>query len=293
MEQVTDDKKENTMSLTRRNMLKTSIASLALGPCALSALGKEEKKKNVYKVGGWYNGLDAFDKIKAAQLDVLQITFPLRAGEPNDFRNPGMCAQFVDKSKETGIALASIAVGNFNSFPFWQIDDAVQIVSDCIDAMVRLHIDNVLLAFFGKAQLIDDERFRVTIERLKKIAPKAEDKGVKLAIESTLNAAGHLRIIDAVNSPAVQVFYDPGNMIRRMKDTDEICSDIRKLKGLIACTHAKDSTLLGKGKIDYAKILNTYREVGYFGPLVLEGSIDRKLGMEESHRLNGQYLRTL
>ncbi len=280
------------MTLTRRNMIKTSIASLALGSFAMPAWA-DGKKKNVYKVGAWINGPDAFDKIKAAQLDVLQITFPLHAGDANDFRDPKLCAQFVEKSQATGIQLASVAVGNFNGNPFWQIDDAVQIVSDCIDAMVRMKIDNVLLAFFGKAQLTDDERFRVTIERLKKIAPKAEDKGVKLAIESTLNAAGHLRIIEAVNSPAVQVFYDPGNMIRRMKDTDEICADIRKLKGLIACTHAKDSTLLGQGKIDYSKILDTYREVGYNGALVLEGSVDKKLGLEESQRRNGIYLRTL
>lgn len=279
------------MQITRRTMMKASLAMTAA--TFVPSVQGASQKKHVFKVGAWLHGLDAFDKIKEVGLDVLQVTFPLRPSEKNDFRDPGVCEQFVAKSKATGVPISSIAVGGFNENPFWLIDDSVQIVSECIDAMVRLKVDNVLLAFFGKAKLVEDEQFKITIERLKKLAPLAEKAGVKLAIESTLDAAGHLRIINGVNSPAVQVFYDPGNMIRFMKDTDEICADIRKLKGLIACTHAKDSTLLGKGKIDYAKILDTYREVGYFGPLVLEGSIDKKLGVDESRRLNGEYLRKL
>ncbi len=280
------------MKFNRREMLKTSLTTglvLGLNPWIFGA----EKAKHVYKVGAWMNGLNAFNEAKKMGLEVLQVSMPFKKGGVDDIRDPEVCKKLLDRSQETGIPIVSLALGDFNGNPLWLIDDAGERVSETIDAMVRLKVDNVLVPFFGKAVLNADDRFAETIKRLKNLAKKAEDNGVFLAIESTLGADGHFRIINGVNSPAIKVFYDPGNMIHRFKNTDEICDDIRKLKGYIACVHAKDSTLLGKGKIDYSKILNAYREVGYFGAQILEGSIDKEIGYADSNRRNAEYLRTL
>lgn len=279
------------MKWTRREMMKQAlVAGSILG---WSGLSFADSKKYTYKVGAWMNGLSAFDQAKESGLDVLQMSFPFKEGGDADFRNPDVCRKFVDRSKEIGIPISSLALADFNSNPLWLIDDAEQRVCACIDSMVRLGVNAVLVPFFGKAVLNEEERFKITIKRLKNLAPKAKDAGVILALESTLDSAGHLRIINEVDSPAVQVFYDPGNMIRNFGDTDGICADIRRLKGLITAVHAKDSTLLGEGKIDYKKILDAYREIGFFGPQILEGSKGKGIDINESNRRNAIYLRSI
>lgn len=282
------------MRMTRREMMKLSLASL----CAAQFGGQSGglfagETKNVYQVGAWLGGLNAFDQAKEVGLDVLQISFPLRpTNDDGDFRNPEVCKKFLDKSAETGVKISSLAMGEFNGKPFWQIDDAVERVFECIDAMVRLDVKSVLISYFGAGELTTDDRFEETIKRYKELAPKAEDAGVVLAVESTLDAAGHLRIINEVDSPSVAVFYDPGNMIHRFPDTDAVCDDIMKLKGHIDAVHIKDSTIIGKGRIDYAKILDAYRAVGFFGPQIIEGSIDSDLGWEESIRQNIAFIKS-
>lgn len=279
------------MKITRRSLIKTSLLSLT---GALPAANIFAQPKNVFEVGAWESGLDGFDRAKRVGLDVLQISFPFRPnGCPNDFRSPEARAKYLDKSAETGVRIEAFAMGEFNEYPFWAQDDTVEQVSSCIDAMAAMKVKYVLISYFGAGDPKNDEEWDEIIRRYKLLAPKAEGAGVVLTIEAPWNAEQHHRVVDAVDSPAVAVFYDPGNMIWFFDGTDEICDDIRKLKGLIKACHIKDDNLIGKGKIDYQKILNTYREIGFFGPQIVEGSVRGDLGWEESMRQNIAYIKSL
>ena len=289
------------MTTSRRNFLKQSAFALGAAGFAgrLAASDRTEsgqkssETQSVYRVGAWLGGIDACQTAKKEGLDVVQLAFPFRPGGENDFRDPDVCARYREKSLETGVEICSLAMGEFNGHPFWKEDDAESLVSECIAAMTRLGVKNVLFGFFGEATLDSDDKMNETIRRLKNLAPKAADAQVTLAVESTLDAEGHLRILEGVDSPAVKVYYDPGNMIHRFPDTDAIVADILKLTDRIAEVHAKDAGLLGKGKIDYGKILAAYRKANYFGPQVLEGSTDPDLGPSESRRRNAEYLKSL
>ena len=79
--------------------------------------------------------------------------------------------------------------------------------------MAKMKQRIALLAFFSKGDIKDKPQEQAeVIRRLKQVAPEAEKAGVILGIESWLNADEHLRILDAVGSPAVQVYYDVANM---------------------------------------------------------------------------------
>lgn len=280
------------MKLTRRELLAGSILSLCTASIAPNLLAKQ--KKHVFEVGAWMSGLSDFDKAKSVGLDVLQVTFPLRPnGEDNDFRSPEARAKYIDKSAETGVRIESLAMGAFNEYPFWTQDDTVEQVSACIDAMEAMNVKYVLISYFGAGNPSKDEDWDEIIRRYKQLAPKAEEAGVVLTIEAPWNAEQHRRVVDAVNSPAVAVFYDPENMIWLFNSTDAICDDIRKLKGLIKACHIKDNNIIGKGRIDYQKILNVYREIGFFGPQIVEGSVNSDLGWEESMKQNISYIKSL
>lgn len=132
--------------LSRREMLRLSALCAAgaafSGTGALSVLADE--KPFVYKVGIWSSD---FDRAAALGLDCIQISFPLRPnGGANDMRLPEVREKMLAKSKETGIEITSLAMGEFNGNPFWEIDDAVEQVSSCIDAMAAMNVKNVLIS---------------------------------------------------------------------------------------------------------------------------------------------------
>lgn len=279
------------MKITRRKMIKSSL--LTLGAAALvPSLSANEK--HVYEVGAWMSSLSDFERAKNIGLDVIQVSFPLRPnGAEYDFRSSEARAKYLDKSAQTGVRIEAFAMGEFNEKPFWAQDDTIEQVSACIDAMKAMNVKYVLISYFGSGDPKTDDEWDEIIRRYKILAPKAEDAGAVLTIEAPWNAEGHHRVVDAVNSPAVQVFYDPGNMVNIFGDTDWICNDIRKLKGLIKACHIKDDNIIGKGKIDYRKVLDTYREIGFFGPQIVEGSVVGELGWEESMRQNIAYIKSV
>ena len=97
------------------------------------------------------------------------------------------------------------------------------------------------LAFFGNGDLRNDEAgVQSEIEKLKKLGPRAAAAGVTYGFESWLKAPELERILDAVNSPAIKVYYDVGNMD---KEGEDICAAIRRPgKERICEFHAKDYT---------------------------------------------------
>jgi len=275
------------MNLTRRQMLQMTAACAAA--CALPASLKAADSAPC-QVGIWSSN---FDQAKNLGLDCLQISLPLRP-TGNDLRLKENQEKTLAKSAETGIGIDCLAMGEFNGNPFWEIPDAVEQVSTCIDVLAAMKVKSVLISFFGKGNLNTDEKYDETIRRFRELAPKAEEKGVILAIEAPLKYDSHLRLLEGIKSPAVKIFYDPGNMRHLYADdTDAICEDILKLKGEIVAVHAKDGGILGKSKLDYAKIFKAYSAAGFTGAQIIEGSTDGKLGYEESIRQDTAYLKSL
>src|SRR6266481_6470289 len=139
--------------------------------------------------------------------------------------------------------------------------------------MEALGLKTVLLAFFGKGDLVGDEAGqREVIRRLKRVAPKAEKAGVSLGLESWLSAEDTVRIMDRVGSPAVKMYYDVCNSNDRGYD---IYKEIRWLGKKNICEfHLKENGfLLGQGKVDFARVREAIEDIGYQGWVQIEGSV--------------------
>jgi sugar phosphate isomerase/epimerase len=113
-----------------------------------------------------------------------------------------------------------------------------------------------------------------------------------LGVESWLSADEHLRILDAVGSPAVQVYYDVANMHQRGYD---IGREIRQLGSQRICqVHCKENgSLLGKGPIDFLQVKQAIDDIGYRGWLIIESAMGPGMSVLESYQHNQQYLRTV
>ena len=291
-----------TWKLNRREMMVGS--AVFVGALPLSGLAAEEKKAceccSVKKPEGFLIGAcdwnlgkmgdaGSFAVAKQIGLDGVQVSLGTAKNDMH-LRRPEIQKQFIEAAKKSDVKIASLAIGELNNIPYKSDPRTEEWVSGSIDACKALKAKVVLLAFFGNGDLRGDKKgTAVVVERLKKVADKAEKAGVILGIESWLSAEDSMDIVDRVGSSAVQVYYDVGNSHLRGYD---IYKEIRVLGKNICEFHAKDyNNLFGKGKVDFVKVREAMDEIGYRGWIQVEGATP--LGMVESYREDEKYLRSV
>jgi len=288
----------SALRVTRREALFAATAvgmGLTLSP-ALRALAADEKR--LFKIGAcdWSIGKGgqpgALELAKQIGLDGVQVTFGA-PGDQYDLRKEEVRREYLQAAEKHNVAIASLAMGVLNSVPYSSDPNAEQWVRECVEVMPKLGQKVVLLAFFGAGDIkgkpdLQDE----VIRRLKRVAPAAEKAGVVLAVESWLDAADHLRILDAVGSPAVQVYFDVANMENQGYD---VYREIRRLGRERICeVHCKENGfLLGKGRVDFVKVKEAFDEIGWSGWLVIEGAVGQGMNMFDSYVQNQKYLRSI
>jgi sugar phosphate isomerase/epimerase len=285
--------------ITRRRMMVRSAAFAAALPVGTILAAKTEKppirKPKGFLIGvcDWNLGKQSdpgsFEVARQLGLDGVQVSLGTLADNMH-LTQPDVQKQFLKAARDNGVRIASLAIGEMNNIPYKSDSRAEQWVSDSIDTAAALKVKVVLLAFFGNGDLRDDkEGTDVVVERLRKVAPKAEKAGVILGIESWLSAADSMRIVERVGSKAVQVYYDVGNSHLRGYD---IYEEIHMLGRNICEFHAKDyDSIFGKGKVDFPRVRSAMDDIGYRGWIQIEGA--QPLGLMDSYRQDLEYLRTV
>jgi sugar phosphate isomerase/epimerase len=227
---------------------------------------------------------------KEIGLDGVQVDFG-RDEDNLPLFDKDLQKRFIDARAEQQIEISSLAMGALNKIPYKQDPRADRWVREGIDVAHTLGVKVILLAFFSNGELRNDKQgVDVVVNRLRRVAAKAENAGVVLGIESYLSAAEHIEIIERVGSPAVRVYYDVANSRNAGYD---IFAEIRTLGPLICEFHAKDNDdLYGKGSTDFPRVRDAMDDIGYRGWLVMEGT-KMPLGVEQSCRYDAEYLRTI
>ena len=283
--------------MDRRDALRYSLG-FGLTALANSSHSQSYGRSDRFKVGAcdWSIGpagdVQSFTVAKQIGLDGVQVSLNTMADQEH-LRRPEMQQTFREASQQTGVAIGGLAIGLLNEIPYKSDPRTDQWVHDSVEVAHALGVKNVLLAFFSKNDLRNDRKgTEAVIDKLKAVASKAEKLGVILGIESWLSAAEHMAILDAVGSPAVQVYYDVCN------STDggyDIFKEIRDLgKARICEVHLKENGyLLGHGKVDLVKVRQALDDIGYSGWLTMEGAVPKGKPMLESYAENNKTVRSL
>src|SRR5436853_2259929 len=125
--------------------------------------------------------LGAFQLAKDCGYDGVEVDMGGLGTRPtfdSQLGKPEVRQQFLDKSRELGIEISSIAMSGFyaQSFPKREVEKPVQ---DCIDTMKLLNVKVAFLPMGVQGDLSAHPELRPTIvERLKRIAAAAEKAGV-------------------------------------------------------------------------------------------------------------------
>jgi hypothetical protein len=148
-------------------------------------------------------------------------------------------AKFLRESN-LGIEICSLAMSGFygQSFPTREIEKPV---GDCIDTMKLMNVKIAFLPLGVQGDLVAHPELRPTVvERLKKIAPAAEQAGVIIGIETALDAAGDKKLLEDVGSSAIKIYFNFSNAIQNGRD---LCAELQTLgKDNICQIHCTDQT---------------------------------------------------
>ena len=133
----------------------------------------------------------------------------------------------------------------------------------------------VLCPLGAPAEQPYDEAFLGWVAGLKAAAPSAAQAGVRLAAESVgrthpQSAERFERILAAVDSTALGVYYDVGNAVYQGFDPG---ADLRRLGKQVVQIHMKEigvALMDSGGTVDFADVFAAIRETAYDGYLILE-----------------------
>ena len=278
---------------TRRDFLSFAAGSLFLAE-ALSLFGAE--KRSSWRVGicDWdlrvRGQWSAFAAAKELGFEGVQVSYQTEG--PDSLVVKENRPKFLEAAKESGVAIASFALGMLNGHPLATTPEAEGWVEGCIDAMVDMNVDQVLVAFFGKADMNENKDHQpLVIEKLKRLGPLAAKKKKILSVESYLSAEDHLKLLDAVGCDAVKVYYDVRNSLNKGYDIFHEIELLGKKKLMTQIHFKEDKCRLGDGEIDFPKVCATLEKIGYDGWIVVESAAPGD--WKESQAANAQFVKKL
>jgi sugar phosphate isomerase/epimerase len=283
--------------ISRRTFLKSSLVAAGMSTQLRPASAATAKGFRIFACDWTLQKTcspEAFAVAARIGLDGVQVDFGrLKEGVTTlPLFDPAQQEKILAASAQHKVAIASLAMGVLNTVPYKSDPATEQWVLDSVRVMQRMKTRVALLAFFSKGDLVDDPAGTAeVIRRLKQLAPRAEAAGFVYGIESWLKVPELERILDAVNSPAIKIYYDVGNM---QKVGEDVGAAIRRLGRERICeVHLKDyDDLYGNGSMDFPSVRRALDAIGYREWLGIEG-VKTPLGVEPSIRYDLEYLRPI
>ena len=188
-----------------------------------------------------------------------------------------MQKQFLDKAKELNLEICSLGMTGFYAQSFAERAGVERMVQDCLDTAKAMGVKVAFLPL-GVSDLVKHPELRpAVIERLKAVAPKAQQAGVVIGIETSLAAADEAKLLDEVGSDYVKSYFNFANACDNGRD---VCAELKTLgKKRIAQIHCSDTDgvwLQNDPKLNLKKIKQTLDKMKWSGWLVIERSRDVK-----------------
>jgi sugar phosphate isomerase/epimerase len=208
-------------------------------------------------------------------------TFDSKLGDPIERQ------KFLDKSKELGVGISSIAMSGFYSQSFAKRESITLMIEDCVKAMKNMKVKVAYLPLGTESDLTENPELRpIIIERLKWAGKQVGKIGGVIAIETSLNATEEKKLLEQIGSKHIKSSFNFANAVDNGRD---IATELKILgKKHLAQIHASttDSVWLENDKnVDMPKIKKTLDEMKWSGWLIVERSRD----VTQVHNVKANY----
>jgi sugar phosphate isomerase/epimerase len=226
-------------------------------------------------------------------LDGIQVslTFPTD-GSPH-LRDPKTQAEFKRAALENGIQICSLAIGSpgKSRLPLHTNPAAAILLVEAVEVARNIGTTNILLPILGDSHIHMENQQEVEtfVAMMKEVARYAEKAGVVVAIEDWISAEDNIRLLDAIGSDFVGVYYDARNIKSKVHDP---YGEPKRLGKRIHQVHVKNGPKLMRDAdiLDWPRLAQEYYEIGYRGWYVLETEAPSKDLIADT-RANLEYVR--
>jgi L-ribulose-5-phosphate 3-epimerase len=281
------------MLITRRDFVKqASIASAAVpaitqdtGGAPAAARAPVQTKETVnplpVRVGmtDWNLGQRGdITKVALAReigLDGIQVSvqYPTDGKTPT-VRDEKTQEAFRRAALDNGIQICSLAIGNpgKSRLPMHTNPAFAILLVEAVEIAHNLGTNNILLPILGDSHIDMANQAQVDgfVAMMKEVARYAERYGVVVGLEDWISAEDNIKLLDAIGSDYVAVYYDAHNIVPRVKD---IYVEPKMLGKRINQIHVKNANMLLStpgGKIEWPRMSQEFYDIGYRGWYVLE-----------------------
>lgn len=196
----------------------------------------------------------------------------------NKLADPLVRAEFLAKAKELNLEICSLAMTGFYAQSLATRPTYKQMIGDCINTMKAMNVKVAFLPLGVQGDLLRNPELRPAIvERLKVAGAMARKAGVVIGIETALDAAGELKLLQDIGSAAIKSYFNFSNAIKNGRDLHNELRILGKKNIIqIHCTNEDGVWLQNDPKVDLKAIRKTLDDMGWKGWLVIERSRDQK-----------------
>src|SRR6267142_3132259 len=277
------------MLITRRDLMKHAIAASAVPAIARTqAAGSAQTKHTIasrpVRIGmpDWSLGQRGdITKITLAReigLDGIQVSlqFPTDGQTPT-LRDPKTQAAFRQVALDNGIQICSLAIGSpgRSRLPLHTNPAAAILLVEAVEVARNLGTNNILLPILGDSHIDMTNQSQVDtfVTMMKEVARYAEKFDVVVGLEDWISAEDNIKLLDAIGSDHVAVYYDAHNIVSKVTDLKDIYAEPKLLGTRIHQVHVKNGDMLLStpgGTLDWPRMAQQFYEIGYRGWYVLE-----------------------
>ena len=151
-------------------------------------------------------------------LDGIQVSvqYPTDGKTPT-LRDPKTQAAFKRAALENGIQICSLAIGNpgKSRLPMHTNPAFAILLVEAVEIAHNLGTNNILLPILGDSHIDMTNQAQVDtfVAMMKEVARYAEKYGVVVGLEDWISAEDNIKLLDAIGSDYVAVYYDAHNIV--------------------------------------------------------------------------------
>ncbi len=207
-------------------------------------------------------------------LDGIQVSLQFPTDGSPHLREPATQAAFKQAALDNGIQLCSLAIGNpgKSRLPLHTNPAAGILLVEAVEVARNIGTTNILLPILGDSHINmqNAQEVNTFVAMMKEVARYAEKAGVVVGLEDWISAEDNLRLLDAIGSDYVGVYYDARNIKSRLKV--DPYDEPKRLGKRINQIHVKNGQKLMRDTdiLDWPRLAQEYYEIGYRGWYVLE-----------------------
>jgi L-ribulose-5-phosphate 3-epimerase len=286
------------MLITRREFVtQASVASMAAPLLAHAQTPPSSSLPLRIGMTDWNLGKRGdISKIALARqigLDGIQVSLTFPADDSPHLREPKTQAAFKQAALENGIQICSLAIGSpgKSRLPLHTNPAAAILLVEAVEVARNIGTTNILLPILGDSHIHMDNQQEVDtfVAMMKEVARYAETAGVVVALEDWISADDNIKLLDAIGSDYVGVYYDARNIKSRVHDP---YGEPARLGRRINQVHIKNGDKLMRDRdiMDWPRLAQEYYDIGYRGWYVLETDSPTKDLIADT-RANIEYVR--